>query len=124
MHRRGLVALVVLLLVAGGGVRAEESEIVHEVVRMLQAGVEERVVLRWLDREGHYPASLSSDDLIALTEAEASDELMDRLFAKPEAAEREVEAAAPAPAPTGKVPLPPHVQYRPFRDLEAAEDVH
>jgi len=118
-----LVALSVFLTATSllaqdrGGDSVEASdEVVREVVRMLEAGVEDEVILSWLERDGRRPAGLSSDDVIALTQSDASRELIDALM---EVAERMPE---PPAAQGNAIRAKLSITYRPYRDPEGEED--
>jgi len=133
-----LVVLLTLVLTAtgviaqdGGGESVEVSdEVVREVVRMLDAGVDEEVIVLWLERDGRRPKAVSADDLIALTRSNASRELIDALMEAgaavpaPGPPERMAEpSVASQPAPRGDaIPLELSITYRPFRDPEGDED--
>ncbi|MBP7587625.1 MAG: hypothetical protein KBA72_06710 [Thermoanaerobaculia bacterium] len=136
LHRRPLspsltasVALALVLfaagLLAGGPASAEvpaasaSDPVVGEVVRLLEAGLGEPLVQRWLDDSGKIPALPTADDLIALKKAGASDKLIAALLdrasahapATPAAAEPTTTpvpapAAAPGRAPAPAVPAP------------------
>jgi len=123
-----LVVLFVFLLAAAnplaqeGGEKSVEAsnEVVREVVRMLDAGVDEEVIMLWLERDGGRPAEVSADDLIALTRSKASRELIDALMEAGEPAKPDV---APRPALQGDaVLLELSIAYRPYRDPEGDED--
>ena len=68
--------------------------VIAQVVKMLRERVSEPVIVLWLEKSGNRPAAVSSDDLVALHKAGASDELMKRLVEA--AAGGEHPAAAPA----------------------------
>lgn len=123
LHRRPLspsltaavaLALFAAGLLAGGPAAAEvpaasaSDPVVGEVVRLLEAGLSEPLVQRWLDDSGKIPALPTADDLIALKKAGASDKLiaalLDRASAHAPAAPAAPEAvtkpaSAPPPAP-------------------------
>ena len=121
LHRRPLspsltasVALALVLfaagLLAGGPASAEvpaasaSDPVVGEVVRLLEAGLGEPLVQRWLDDSGKIPALPTADDMIALKKAGASDKLIAALLdrASPPAPPAAVAPAAvtrPAPGP-------------------------
>jgi hypothetical protein len=130
MRIRRLAVVILLLSVCAiltpHSPAAEEEardEVVREVVRMLDAGVSEDVILRWLERDDRHPGELGSDDIIALTRAAASPQLMDRLMTEqPPAAP--APAALPLESDSGEVDIPVEfsIRYRPFRDSEADED--
>jgi hypothetical protein len=97
--RAGAAVLLVAMLsgvTAPPPAAAQQSPLVEQIVRMLEAELSEDVILAWL--EGRPPASapLSADELVALKQAGASDELMKRLLAQPPS-----EAAGPAAAEEG-----------------------
>jgi hypothetical protein len=105
----------------GGGKAAAQAEseagldpVAREVVRMLAGKVPEPVILRWLAKSGRRPATVGSDDLIALRRAGASAELLDKLLdlagtdQPPAAHPAAVHAAPAAPAPaTAAAPASP-----------------
>jgi hypothetical protein len=76
--------------------------VVADVVKMLDAGVEPELVLRWLDSGAMRPAPLSADDIIALSQAKAPKEIIQALL--------DLAAGPPAPEPTPRsdaAPAPP-----------------
>ena len=81
------------------------DQVIAQVVKMLRERVSEPVIVLWLEKSGNRPAAVSSDDLVALHKAGASDELMKRLVEA--AASGEHPAAAPA-APTAAGPAAAH----------------
>jgi len=97
-----LVALMVAL--AGiGPVRAEATPsdsvdpVVADVVRMLDVGVEPDLVLDWVKSSGRQPRPLTADDMIALSQANASKELIQTLLEL---------STRPAPTPATPTPSP------------------
>lgn len=118
------VALALVLfaagLLAGGPASAEvpaasaSDPVVGEVVRLLEAGLGEPLVQRWLDDSGKIPALPTADDLIALKKAGASDKLIAALLDRASAHAPATPAAAepittPVPAPAaapGRTPAP------------------
>jgi len=129
MRIRRLAVVILLLSICAiltpHNPAAEEQardEVVREVVRMLEAGVSEDVILRWLDRDGRHPGELGSDDIIALTRAEASPQLMDRLMTAPQSPAAPVALALPASSGDAEVPVEFSIRYRPYRDSEGDED--
>lgn len=85
---------------------------------MLEAEVSETVILRWLDTGGRRPASVSSQELIDLKRAGASEALMEKLLERAGEPAPAPAPAAPSPArtndPSGAVPLRVHLQYQPL----------
>jgi hypothetical protein len=78
--------------------------VIAEVVRLLDAGLGEALVLRWLEESGKNPGRPSADELVALKKAGASDELVSALLdrsraALPASAAPPTTAPAAAPAP-------------------------
>ena len=67
-----------------------------DVIRMLDEGVDSQFISAWLDRTDARPGELTPDDLIALSNAEAPKELINKLM---EMAPETPKAAPPAPAP-------------------------
>jgi hypothetical protein len=143
--------LVLGVLVLGAVAGADlDGEVIPEIVRMLEAEVAEDVIVRWLDHDARVVATLSSDDVIALSNAGASTTLIKHLMAQaddpPEPASQPVPQAmpddAPAPpsrqvpalpspvaepvtpvaTPDGKVPVEFAVHYRTSRDPDLDED--
>jgi hypothetical protein len=87
--------------------------IVAQVVEMLNAGVSDSLILQWLDTTDRRPADIGSHGLIALTEAEASEQLTSTLL-ELAGQEREGESAleprpglTPSEADTGVSPPSP-----------------
>ena len=74
---------------------------------MLDANISEAIVLRWLDTRKDWPAELSADDLIALTEAGASDDLVGRFLDH-------------LPTETPTMPSPPAPEGQPTMSVPAA----
>lgn len=72
-----------------------DDPVVADVVRMLDAGLEPRLVRSWLDSSSKRPGPLSANDMIALASANAPDELIGHLL---ESAMRPAEAEAPLPS--------------------------
>ena len=54
--------------------------VVAEVLEMLDAGVSDHLILRWLETTDRAPGDVSAAGLIALSEAEASEELIEALL--------------------------------------------
>jgi hypothetical protein len=77
-------------------VAAADESLLDEVLEMLGKGVDSAVVLSWLDQQTRPVAKLSSDDVIALSDAGASNELVQKLIAMSEASPP---PATPTPAP-------------------------
>jgi len=80
--------------------------VVTKVLEMLRGGVAEPVIVTWLEKSGSRPAAVSSDDLIALHKAGASNDLQQRLLES--ATGPREPAAPPPPAASGSAaPSPP-----------------
>lgn len=95
MHRlskRLLLGAALLIVAASGPVPAADQEqpgpgsgstsVVEDVLRMLDEGVGSPVILDWLKRQDRPVKPLSPDDLIGLTRAGASEELVEALIEK------------------------------------------
>lgn len=88
----------------------------REVVRLLEAGLGEPLILRWLEDNGKTPGLPTADDLVALKRAGASDPLVAALLDRAQAAAPGPGAppavtnpsapAAPAAAPTPDASAP------------------
>ena len=118
--RRAITTLMFLLIAAAvAPATAEETtldSVVRDVIKMLKAGVDEEIIVDWLDKAEMRPGSLSPDDLIALSEAEAPDPLVRRLveLSSAPAAEPGPAAAAAVVAPTpSAAPAAPATAYIP-----------
>lgn len=83
-----------------------QDPVVQEIVRMLAAEISEPVIVRWIETSGRRPAAVSSDDLVALKQAGASDDLLGKLL--------EMAGAEPPPPPASS-PLPPAPEPTPMR---------
>ena len=75
----GIIALT-LLGTTGMAQESDAEPIVDEVVRMLEQGVSSAWILDWLDDRTVPATALAADDMIRLSRAEASDELVRRLM--------------------------------------------
>lgn len=93
---------------ASGSDRPEpvRDPVIAEVVRLLEAGLGEPLILRWLGEEAARPARPSADELIALKKAGATDALLSALLDRVEGVEAPP-AAPPAPAPALETPPRP-----------------
>lgn len=100
------VFLVLLLFTSTRSPAAESSAVtldpvITEVIEMLAADVDEAVIAQWMKSTGRRPADIGSGGIIALTEAGASDQLINSLlrrFEEGSATERlEFEPGDPAP---------------------------
>ncbi len=125
-QRASSLCLLVSLAMAAGVGWAEtaasvQDPVVADVVQMLQAGVDEGVILQWLESTDRQPADVSSQGIIALTEAGATQDLISVLLER--VAEREVDVAADEPAPAPAPETSETIAPRPTsRDLpESAE---
>lgn len=105
-RRLSLLALALALWLSPGPPTFAEATpddpVVADVVRMLDAGVEPRLILGWLESGNRRPASLSAGDMIALAAAEAPAELIEDLLARA-ARPAEIEHTPPARQPTAEV---------------------
>ncbi len=104
-----LVTILPLLGSASPAAAETEGGILEEVRKMLEAGMSESIVLKWLDGSDEKPPRPSAAELIGLKEAGASDELLDRLL------ELAGEDARSAPAPAPPVAESPAVTPAPAR---------
>ncbi|MDH3274703.1 MAG: hypothetical protein OEM99_09215 [Gammaproteobacteria bacterium] len=80
----------------------QRDPLVNDVVRMLDAGIESDLIISWLQSGDSRPAPLSADELIALTAAKASRDLIELLLAMapaPVAPMSSSQDHADAPAP-------------------------
>lgn len=79
---------------------ADLDPVVAEILAMLEAGVDEGVILQWLESTDRRPADVGSLGLIALAEAEASEEFVKTLLTRVEnqGADPPDLAAPPPPA--------------------------
>ena len=84
---RNALLIGLLVLVFPLSARAEQAgdealldPVVAEVVEMLEAGVDEEIIDRWLAATDRRPSDIGAEGLIALTEAGASKELMGRIL--------------------------------------------
>lgn len=124
-HPRAVLLGSILTLLAANGALAfpgeapgsasASDEVCAEVVRLLEAGLGEPLVLRWLEESGKRPGRPTADDLVALKKAGASDELVAKLLDRSrdgaKAASASPDGATPAPAapaaPTGPAAAAP-----------------
>lgn len=117
-----------LVLGLSAGAVGEESalsdppldSIVTQVVEMLNAGVSDTMILQWLESTGRRPVDIGSQGLIALSEAEASEELMTTLLQLVGA--RSGEEPAPAVQPAPEEATPEEVGASPARVVTQAAD--
>jgi len=100
---RLFLALGAVLLVSAAAAAGEATAIrdpaVGEVLRLLESGVSETVIVQWLGTT-EPPREVSADDLIALRTAGASDELIQALLAR-------VRGETPVPPPPAPETAPP-----------------
>ncbi|MDY7096151.1 MAG: hypothetical protein SX243_24515 [Acidobacteriota bacterium] len=96
---------------SGGEEAAALDPVVQDVVSMLERGVGEALVVRWLESSAPESGALSAEDLIALTEAGASEELIGQLLDRgtSPASERGTEMEATPAAQEPAAPAPPLV---------------
>lgn len=104
MTRQAVPVLLILAALAAPsrGAGAPTEPLVADVLRMLEAKVEERVVIAFLEGTERRPAPLTADDIIALTKAGATPAVVERLVRMGQEG-----APPPPPAPT------PHPQETP-----------
>jgi len=118
--------LLGLLLLAGTWVAAGPNGTVGEIARMLENGVTEDVIIGWLERQSDPPNDLDPDDLIILTRAGASDELIGMLMQRPSTTPpTATDTEAPTSLPvslSGEIPVEFSVRYRGYREPETEED--
>ncbi len=74
----GVLAMAPVVVV--GAEEGSLDPVVAEVVEMLNAGVSDSLILQWLESTERRPVDIGSQGLIALSEAEASEELMTSLL--------------------------------------------
>lgn len=77
-----------------------DDPVVADVVRMLEAGLEPRVIRSWLDHGRSQPARLSANDMIALAAANAPAELVEDLLQRSTGTHGAAEATAGKPPAT------------------------
>ena len=65
---------------AAGSSVTDLDPVVADIVEMLSAGVDEGVILQWLESTDRHPADVGSQGLMALTEAKASEEFVKTLL--------------------------------------------
>lgn len=89
----------------------ELDPVVADIVEMLDAGVDEGVILKWLESTNRRPADVGSQGLIALTEAEASEDFVKALLTliDEQGGEDRMMASAPPPATPRAVESTPDV---------------
>jgi len=106
-----LLVLAVMLSPADPAL-AEESRtadldpVVTEILEMLDAGVDEGVILQWLESTDRRPADISGQGLIALAEAEASEEFVKILLTRVEGKGADEPPPPPVAAPRSVEPTP------------------
>jgi hypothetical protein len=110
MKRVGAALLLFSLAVPLGALSAEGAEldpVVTEVLHLLEAGVSEGLVQKWLETTGQIPRELGSDDVIALTRAGASEDLIAWLLELAAGAGERLSAELPQPLPGPSSEEPP-----------------
>lgn len=95
---------------SGAAEAGDLDPVVLQVVDMLTGGVEEEVIIQWLEATDRRPVDVGSKGLIALTEAGASKELMGRLL---ELVAETSRAPEPPPAPDAPARVPPPAAPQP-----------
>ena len=102
-----------------------DDPLVDDVVRMLDAGIESDLVVSWLKTGDRRPAALSADALIALSQAEASRDLIEFLLsmAPSTVPDTEVPALTPEPVAINKdcCLVDFSVEYRATEDMVGEE---
>jgi SagB-type dehydrogenase family enzyme len=119
--RATLFVSIIVLTLLGSPAAAAVDPVVADVVRMLEEGVDAGVIADWLDSGAAKPGELGADDLIALTKAEAPQDLVTKILklagAAPEAVAEPAppESAIPAPVlpPAAKTVVGFKIDYRP-----------
>lgn len=148
-----LTGLIVVALLLPSAVTATEeakepTSPVQEVVSMLEASIPEASILRWIESQNLHLEEITSDELIALHGAGASEDLLaalfDRVQSEPPPAPPQAPAAPPAlpaappeplaapqpsaaatPSIVGPTPDRIEISYRPdFDDGEDPWDLH
>ena len=76
----GWLALAGYLAAAESSAAAALDPVVADVVEMLQAGVDEGAVIQWLESTDRHPGDVGSAGMIALSQAGASERLIDALL--------------------------------------------
>ena len=119
-----LAILLALMPLASAEVTPDDP-LVDDVVRMLDAGIESDLVVSWLKTGDRRPAALSADSLIALSQAEASRELIEFLLsmAPITVPDTQVPALTPEPVAINKdcCLVDFSVEYRATEDREGEE---
>ena len=82
-----------------GEAATAQDPVVAEVLRLLESGISEAVVLRWLSEESRPPGRPTADELIALKRAGATDDLIAALLDRASRVDAPP-AVMPVPAPT------------------------
>lgn len=104
----GVFALSMAWLMMAPPLAAQEgTDLVDDVVSMLEAGVSEQVVMDWLPTSGKSLGRLEAEDVIALKDAGASDELLKSLLRLAAEDVQSVSAPEAAPAATTATPSVP-----------------
>lgn len=120
--RTTLLVPVLVVTLLGSPALAAVDPVVADVIRMLEEGVDPGFIADWLDSSAAKPGELAADDLIALTKAEAPEELVGKIIkmaggapeAVAEPAEPVPEIAPPAKMPPGvKTVVGFMIDYRP-----------
>jgi hypothetical protein len=94
---------ILLILAIGSPLAAAELDpLVTDVIRMLDEGVDTEFIAAWLDRTEARPGAITPDDLIALSNAKAPEQLVRKLMDMAPAEK----TLAPPPQPKQR-PLPP-----------------
>jgi len=83
---------------------SKAATVLDDAVRMLNEGVGSPVIVEWLAKETRRVPALSPDDVIGLTRAGASEELVERLI---EMSAHEGTSSAPPAAPAAAAVRPP-----------------
>ena len=126
-----LAILLALVPLASAEVTPADP-LVDDVVRMLDAGIESDLIVSWLKTGDRRPTALSADALIALSQANASTELIEFLLSMAPRAVPAANTPALTPEPVAIDPAPVainkdcclvdfSVEYRATEDREGEE---
>jgi hypothetical protein len=124
-----ILAALGLVLPCAGPVLAGQADdtvdpVTTEVVRLLGEGLSSSLVLEWLETSGRRPETVGADDLIALSNAGASESLVQAYIALAGDLDSEPRAVKLPPPPTGPATLEVGLEYRPRKITGSPEDWH
>jgi hypothetical protein len=111
-----LITLFCALALGPPAAAADLDPVVADVVRMLDEGVDTQFISAWLDRTEVNPGTLTPDDLIALSKADAPKEIVNKLLKMAPEGEkpaREPAATAPPAAAQADTIVQFVIDYRP-----------